>query len=69
MVQQIAPVFIPTKNSYGETTYINSFAISKIEPLPDNKTSKLIYKEGGKDYFTTALNSNIKMSTGLDVNA
>ncbi len=68
MVQPVAPTFIPTRNQHGETTYINPFAISVIKPQPGG-TSKLIYREGGKDYFTTASNSDIKISTGLDVNA
>ena len=69
MVQPVAPTFIPIRNQYGETTsYINPFAISVIEPQPGG-TSKLIYREWGKDYYTKASNSDIKISTGLDVNA
>ena len=68
MVQPVSPTFIPTRSQYGETTYINPFAIREIKPITNN-TSRLVYSEGGKDYFTTASNSDIKISTGLDVNA
>ena len=68
MVQPVAPTFIPTRNQYGETTYINPFAIREIKPM-NNNTSRLVYSEGGKDYFTTATNLDIQANTGLDVNA